>query len=98
MNKYIYVLFLIVMIIAPAAGQKGNEFKEFYYPPASKLFDARHYFETLQYYNDELAIMQLKTAIATGSSPTGTQDCLDKPVLSMLKISMLPFGVLVASN
>ncbi|MBL4735635.1 MAG: tetratricopeptide repeat protein [Flavobacteriales bacterium] len=62
MKRYIYVLFLVILIIAPAAGQKGNEFKEFYYPPASKLFDARHYFKTLQYYNDELAMMKLKSA------------------------------------
>ena len=62
MIRYIGALLSMLLIIVPAAGQKDTGFKEFYYPPASKLFDARHYFETLQYYNNELAIMTLKTA------------------------------------
>ena len=63
MIKYANAIILLILMIAPASGQKkGNEFKEFYYPPASKMFDARHYFETLQYYNDELAAMKLVTA------------------------------------
>jgi len=62
MIKYASILFFILLVIAPAAGQKDIGLKEFYYPPASKLFDARHYFETLQYYNDELAALTPKTA------------------------------------
>ena len=62
MIRYVSALLLILLIIAPASGQKDIGLKEFYYPPASKLFDARHYFQTLQYYNNELAVMTLKTA------------------------------------
>ena len=62
MSKYINIVLLLVFMIAPASGQKDIGLKEFYYPPANKLFDARHYFETLQYYNEELASMTLKTA------------------------------------
>lgn len=62
MIKYLNIVLILILTIAPAAGQKNIGLKEFYYPPASKLFDARHYFKTLQYYNDELAAMTIKTA------------------------------------
>ena len=63
MIRYATVILLSILIIAPVSGQhKGGVFKEFYYPPTSKLFDSRHYFTTLQYYNDELAAMNLVTA------------------------------------
>ena len=57
------ICFITIIIVLFGLGKtySQNGFKEFYYPPATKLFDPKHYFKTLQYYNDELAIMELKT-------------------------------------
>ena len=58
--RYLIGACCLLLSALPALSQK--EFKEFYYPPQNKLFDPRHYFETLQYYNKELDAMSLKTS------------------------------------
>ena len=55
-------LILMFMLIPMANSLAQNPFKEWYYPPQSKLFEARHYFKTLQYYNEELELLIPKTA------------------------------------
>ena len=62
MSRYLNIVLLVIFMIATGAAQKDIGLKEFYYPPASKLFDARHYFKTLQYYNDEIAAMKVTTS------------------------------------
>lgn len=59
MKTWVAVVFIVLVGFGNVWAQ--NSFKEFYYPPSTKLFDPKHYFKTLQYYNDELAIMELKT-------------------------------------
>ena len=59
MKKIGLIIIIAAVSFLQVKGQKG--LKEFYYPPQSKLFDPRHYFKTLQYYNEELAALQLKT-------------------------------------
>ena len=59
MKKLILIIGIAAVSFLQVLGQKG--LKEFYYPPQSKLFDPKHYFKTLQYYNEELAALELKT-------------------------------------
>jgi tetratricopeptide (TPR) repeat protein len=72
MNRILLFVFAATMVI-PAMAQKG--LKEFYYPPQSKLFDPRHYFKTLQYYNEELASIQ----------PLTKKDSVDKANIYYLR-------------
>ena len=44
-------LLIAFMLIPMVNSVAQNPFKEWYYPPQSKLFEPRHYFKTLQYYN-----------------------------------------------
>jgi len=55
-------LIIVFMLIPMANSVAQNPFKEWYYPPQSKLFEPRHYFKTLQYYNNELESMHPVTA------------------------------------
>jgi len=62
------LILILIFSVCGSAVYSQEEFKEFYYPPKSKLFDPRHYFETLQYYNKELDLL----------NPISAKDSADK--------------------